>query len=407
MGIDRTGDVPDTNAETVEDKPDRTPPPPPDKPGTDGYPSRADSRKGAATANETSPQPTDKTREQKPEAPPPSRETSVEQASTATENKPGTYASSELSEDESSSKDDDLAGERKDTGHTQADTAGTSDPEQASGEAGDVGGSGGPESTPDGWTPLRDNGMAEMGKPSTPTDPGDQPQTSDKPQPDPPETARPVADTNPGEKPDTNHGSTSLEEKGEVGATEEPATTLTESTATSSQRLERRDDAAEGEDGSARSTGIVSEQDVGERLMVDGRPLRERLDPVGSAAWSNEVGDEQPDPTDRTGDRIANTEKDERPRAEKLRSKFHREGTDAVETAGKAASRVKDVLSRSPTGHSEIRTGSSLISAPNDGISVGDTATALIAAGVMFSEFGRLIHGKLVTRKGNNDGRHR
>ena len=41
--------------ENVEQTPgaDRPPPPPPDKPGTEGYPSRADSRAGAAAANDT------------------------------------------------------------------------------------------------------------------------------------------------------------------------------------------------------------------------------------------------------------------------------------------------------------------------------------------------------------------
>jgi hypothetical protein len=493
MGIDRAGDVPDANVETVEEKPDRPPPPPPDRPGTDGYPSRADSRAGAAAANETSPQATDKTQAQKPETPPPSRETSGEQASTVAENKPGTSAPSELNQGELSSKDDGIASERQDSGHTQADTAGRSEAEQASGEAADIGDSGGKEQAPDGWTTSQDSSTVEMGKTSTPTDAGergrnegiretpsaengepvsadtssghgitvvtdrpspgpeenvpvsqaprdrfdvrreddagaaregirpgsdapeattptgsaeDQP-TIDKPQSDPPDVARPMDDASLGKKPNADKGSTSLEEKAEVGAAEETGATLAESTATPGQRLERHDAAVEGEDGSVRSTVAVREQDLGERLMVDGKPLRQRLDPVGAAAWSNEVGDEQPDPTDRTGNRIAKTENDERPRAEKLRSKFHREGTDAVETAGKAASRVKDVLSHPPTGHSETRTGPSLIAAPQDGISVGDTATALIAAGVMFGEFGRLIHGKLVSRKGNNDGRHR
>jgi hypothetical protein len=67
MGIDHTTTGSDKNVETVEQKPtaDHRPPPPPDRPGTPGYPSRADSRAGAAAANNTDqPAATDK-REQK------------------------------------------------------------------------------------------------------------------------------------------------------------------------------------------------------------------------------------------------------------------------------------------------------------------------------------------------------
>ncbi|MEV5710272.1 hypothetical protein [Actinoallomurus sp. NPDC052274] len=55
MGIDHTTAGSDNNSETVEHKSaaDNRPPPPPDKPGSDGYPSRADSRAGAAAANNT------------------------------------------------------------------------------------------------------------------------------------------------------------------------------------------------------------------------------------------------------------------------------------------------------------------------------------------------------------------
>ncbi len=55
MGIDRTTTGFDRLSENVERTPatDRPPPPPPDKPGSEGYPSRADSRAGAAAANAT------------------------------------------------------------------------------------------------------------------------------------------------------------------------------------------------------------------------------------------------------------------------------------------------------------------------------------------------------------------
>jgi hypothetical protein len=67
MGIDHTTAGSDNNSETVEQKPaaDNRPAPPPDKPGSDGYPSRADSRAGAAAANNTDqPTTTDKREQQ-------------------------------------------------------------------------------------------------------------------------------------------------------------------------------------------------------------------------------------------------------------------------------------------------------------------------------------------------------
>ncbi|GLY87734.1 hypothetical protein Airi02_056630 [Actinoallomurus iriomotensis] len=171
------------------------------------------------------------------------------------------------------------------------------------------------------------------------------------------------------------------------------------------QPPDRRDAVRKTGQGIVKAKDLGGEQELSERFTVAGKPLREYLDPVGAAAWSNEVGNESPDPSDRAGDRIANPENEKQSRVEKLRRKFHREGTDAAETAGKAASRVKDVLSRSPVGHGEVRTGPSLSPAPHDGISVGDAATALIATGVVFGEFGRLIHEKLAERKRSNDGR--
>ena len=150
------------------------------------------------------------------------------------------------------------------------------------------------------------------------------------------------------------------------------------------------------------SDGDTSAPDrtLGERLTVDGKPLREHLDPVGAAAWSSDTGDQPGDPDDRKGDRIAKSEKDESSRPEKLRRKFHREGTDAVEDAGKAASHVKDILSRSPTGHMETRTGPTATPAPHDGASVTDTFTALVAAGIMIGEASRVVHKKIIQKKG-------
>lgn len=57
MSADRTKPGTDADAEAVDNTPsaDRRPPPPPDRPGVEGYPSRAESRRGAAAANEITP----------------------------------------------------------------------------------------------------------------------------------------------------------------------------------------------------------------------------------------------------------------------------------------------------------------------------------------------------------------
>jgi hypothetical protein len=54
MSVDRTNSGTDTDAEAIDERPsaDRHPSPPPDRPGIEGHPSRAESRRGAAAANE-------------------------------------------------------------------------------------------------------------------------------------------------------------------------------------------------------------------------------------------------------------------------------------------------------------------------------------------------------------------
>jgi hypothetical protein len=114
--------------------------------------------------------------------------------------------------------------------------------------------------------------------------------------------------------------------------------------------------------------------------------------------WSRDFGDERIDPADRLGDRIADTDKNEETHAEKMRRKFHRDGTSAVEKAGKAAKHVKDAVSHPPTGLPEVRVPKAN-RAHHEGIGVGDMVTGLAAGAVVISEAGRWIHGKLKQRQ--------
>jgi hypothetical protein len=356
MGADRVNDGTDANAETVEEQPDRPPPPPPDKPGTDGYPSRADSRNGAAAANDTSTHDIDQQAERKPDTVQEPQKISGGQGSTATEKSesPRTLESDEGASNES-------AGERYDNPQevpgTRPDTG------QPPDEFGDPKDAGRREEAPDGRTAPHDG--------TTPSETEEQAvvegqaETADKPQPNPTDQALPAIDA----KGNVDQPSDGLPELAEPGKASDGDTTAPDRT-------------------------------LGERLTVDGKPLREHLDPVGAAAWSSDTGDQPGDPDDRKGDRIAKSEKDESSRPEKLRRKFHREGTDAVEDAGKAASHVKDILSRPPAGHMETRTGPTATPAPHDGASVTDTFTALVAAGIMVGEASRVVHKKIIQKKG-------
>jgi hypothetical protein len=315
VAVERAGDT-DTDIDTVQEQRATDHRPPPDNPGAEGAPSRADSRAGAANDIGERPQASrPETAEQ--------QETSGEQDSATDEDGPDASTPS----------------------HATAATIDAAEEQRA-----------------DARPALRDPPESEPEAPSR----------ADS------RAAAAAANT---EQVSTSDMETSNAAPGQTGGST------------------REVSGASPLDPVARTEAAAERQLSGERLMVGGKPLREHLDPVGAAAWSNDVGDQPPDPTDRAGDKTVNPETDEQPRAEKLRSKFHREGTDAVETAGKAAGKVKDILSHSPTGHLETRTGPTATSAPLEGISVGDTATALIAGGVMVAEFGRLIHEKFFQEK--------
>jgi hypothetical protein len=145
---------------------------------------------------------------------------------------------------------------------------------------------------------------------------------------------------------------------------------------------------------------------LGERLMVDGRPLRERLDPAGAAAWSQEFGDEVLDPTDRLGNRIADTEsnnpeRDKKSRAEAFRNAFRRDGEKVADKAGQATSKLQDLMTRRPpTGHQEVRTGSEMSPIPHQGLDAGNVLTTALATTALIGEGVRFARRKIKERKG-------
>ncbi|MFB9834959.1 hypothetical protein [Actinoallomurus acaciae] len=232
MGVDHTDGGSDASIEAVEEEPaaDRRPPPPPDRPGTDGYPSRADSRNGAAAANEGTPT-TDEVRE---------------------------------------------------------------------------------------------------------------------------------------EEPDT-------EESGDAGGRE--------------QRLDGR---AAPHD----STATAGTDEPGSELSVEGEPSSEGAE----AAWITggpDIGGDLP-----TGAELVKMEDDKQSRAERARRKIYESGDEVLDDVGKVVNRVDQIFERPPTGHPETRTGPEVIPAPHEGVSAGDAATALIAAGVVLGEIFRRGRETLRQRKG-------
>jgi hypothetical protein len=431
MGIDRISDDPDANAETVEEKPDRRPPPPPDKPGTDGYPSRADSRLGAAAASETSTQTTDRTQEWKPEPPSPPREESREQVSTATEDKLEASATSEVSEGESSedrNRKDERSAPLNAADHRQDGSTGASSSVENA-EPTSAGSSPGPSSTgivdgaqrrPEDAVPESENpkapgesvdaqrdGAAEECEDAEPAADasgaaalrGDHRQVVDERQPDSSDEALPAADVSPV----GDHDSSGLEE--EAGkAAKEPGTTLAERTETPGQRLERPDDeTAPGDDGKVEGTDPAGTRPLGERLMVDGKPIRDHIDPLGAVDVDTDlVTKPWTDPTDGlppTGKELADMESDKLSRFERLRREGYRKIDDGLDVTEKGFDLGVGAFARPPT-HAETRTAQpEFVDAPHQGVTAGEAATGLLAAGIMIGELLRWGHGKLTEEK--------
>jgi hypothetical protein len=228
-----------------------------------------------------------------------------------------------------------------------------------------------------------------------------QSESADRPQVDPRDQTLPAIDVNADAEREAHQVADGPREQDKARESGEDAgATSTERTATPGRRLERPDDEAELEikaETDAKDLGIVSEQALLDRLTVHGVPLREALDPVGAAAWSNETGDRVADPTDRTGNWISDTdstdiEKTKKERGDAFRKRFSREREGIADTAGKTTSKLQDLVSkRPPTGHLESRAGPDATPAPNQGIDAGDILTAGFAAGVMLVEGVRKI----------------
>jgi hypothetical protein len=322
MKVDR-GDIDSTatDNEDVENtsSTDGNPPPPPDRPGTEGYPSRADSRDGAAAANDAATWPGEGRVAEQNAAQEPQR-TSGRDMSVGSEGE--TQRTLESGED---------PGGAPDTDQTAEGLGGSDDRRELP--------PGGQSMPPDGTTPYEISVPADMSpKADVPFRPLERP-----------DHAEPEAEVEPG-----------------------PA-----------------------------DLGILRKENVGDRLLVRGKPLREYLDPLGAAAWSNEIGDVV---NERSGDRIVAGESDKDSRFERLRKKGFEKGDDTLETANKATNRAQDLLGRQPpAGHAETRSGPDVSAAPHQGIDGGDALAAVLMVGVLFDDAIRRVQKKATQKKELDD----
>src|SRR5262249_51030019 len=178
--------APNTRAGEKEPPVARPPPPPPTRHGTDGYPSRHDSRDGAAAANDTSTQATDEPIENEPDTAQPDQEASGEQDSSAAQDEMETWTASDPDHGESF-RDGRVTGEGSDTGHAQAGTGGSSDAERRFEEPGAASDAGRQQQKPDNLAVPQDGTRtAEAGEPSALTDSTEQRQEDSADSPEDP-----------------------------------------------------------------------------------------------------------------------------------------------------------------------------------------------------------------------------
>jgi hypothetical protein len=463
MGVDRINDGTDANAEAVGEKPDQRPPPPPDKPGTDGYPSRTDSRLGAAAANDT--QTTDDVREEKRDTAQPSQEASERKDTTAAEDKSRVPGTSEVDEGESVSNDADVSERRFETDPGEAGTGSTPETDQRTAES-DAGGrkerldgqaaphdstatteTGRQPASPSMAERIEDKGTGEksateISESANATNPSGMGTDDDAHAPAPDAHRRPRDFTDaPGDvarddrrKParptdDIAEAATKTAEvQGQPGSADKPQP------APADQDFPAADISPEGKgDAQGRET-IANTDDASsngaetptQRIKpLDEAHLRAADEGPGEATstadkklglGSEHAAEDEPSSEGAeatwitggpdiagdlpTGEELVKMESDKQSRAERARRKLYESGDEVLDYGGKVVNRVDQIFERPPTGHAETRTGPEVIPAPHEGVGAGDAATALIAAGVVLGEIFRRGREKLKQRKG-------
>jgi hypothetical protein len=352
MGVDRAGAGADDPHEAAEEPPPPDHRPPPDRPGSEGAPSRADSRNGAAAANETSTQAAENQGEGKPDTAQASQESPEREDNTTLENEPETPGTSKSNE---GSSNDDRSGEQYDNNPT---------PEVEG-----------------------------------------QPESTDKPRPDQPDRPLPAADTSTdaeqGGEQVPDHSARITDRSGEALEGEEAAANTDDASSGGAETLARQlksldeADLRATDEGPGDVTGTLDEeQGSGVEVTPQVDSTSERTEPTWVTGGPDIAGDLP------TGEELVKLENDKQSRAERARRKIYESGDEVLDDVGKVVNRVDQIFERPPTGHPETRTVPEVVPAPHDGINAADTATALIAAGVVVGEILRRGRERLKQKKG-------
>jgi hypothetical protein len=346
MAVEQAGDT-DTDVEAVQEQrgADRAPP---DNPGGEAAHSRADSRAGAASATDAGQQTSEKAQDNQSEAAQPP-ETSAEQDPTADEDGSDSATTADATSDVVESGEDQYAGNRR----PPRDSPG-SEPEDV---------------------PSRADSRAGAAA------------ASDS---QPPDDTVHVADDH---EPRLDLEAPTETTEGTPGSSEDTP----DNPETPTKHLGSPTGSAELDEDEPNGMDTAEARSLGDRLTVDGRPLREYLDPAGAAAWSNASVEQNPEPA---GDRVVNEETDRRSRFDRVRKKGYESSDEVIEHVDKGANSLKDILTRHPpTGHAEARTGPTAAAGTHDGISAGDAGTAVLMTGLLVGEGIRQLHGRLPRKK--------
>jgi type II secretory pathway pseudopilin PulG len=426
MGVDRTGASSDKPAEAAEEPPPAERQPPPDRPGAEDAPSRADSRNGAAAANETSNQAAENQGKDKPDTAQASQESPEREDNTTVDNEPETPGTSGSNED---SSNDDGIGEQYDNKSTEEDTGGRPDIVQPSGELGDPKGTEQREQAPNGRTTPHDSTSTEEtgGRPAPA---GDAERTEDRgagktttadandldcvPPPsavdigDRPDNAPRQPEDAPVSAPDTQESprdsfDASPDDAVEAAAPpeEEAAANTDDASRGGTEMLARRFESLNEADLRAtderpRDVMGTTNEEQGSRVESTSRDdsTSERAEPPWATGGLDIAGDLP------TGEELVKMENDKQSRAERARRKVYESGDEVLDDVGKVVNRVDQIFERPPTGHPETRMGPEVGPAPHDGINAADAATALIAVGVIVGEIFRRGRERLKQTKG-------
>lgn len=397
MDIDRTSDGTDADTETTEAQPDQRPAPPVDRPGTDGYASRAESRQGAAAANETGTG-TSQTGEEihrqedavgKPESGRRAENASGTESTEQRDQSPGSanipYDATTLAEADVRSAPGDSPGPSEDAGAPDASVpegghqTDGSDPGDTSGTL---------VAVPDVRQPSSESDVAsgDVGPSSIPDAPDESVASVDR-------SSEPEA---------VSAGDTEVDNRGDTETAPESFT----------MALDHEDRSEEAQQEAGPWKYDLSVQDVPLEEFLDRTAGDYRRSDERNAA-ADDLPDEGPDWVERRsdlpgGEELRDMDSDKLSRFDKMRKSAFKKADDILDNSKEYINSGHDAFGRPPIGsHMQVRqAGPEFTDAAHHSATVGDLMTGVLVAGFLLGEGGRHIYRELV-RKGDDHGGHR